>query len=118
IESNYIASVTKNKQNEFVIVYHELSTGETQLILIENTFDAVIHELGKQKIKEVVIDPDFPKSYQIQLEKQLQTLLSFENDVNLIGEFRHLYEDFDDERYLHGFSRMLNYIVNTQKRSL
>ncbi len=118
VESNYIASVTQNKPNEFVIVYHELSTGESQLILIENSFDAVLHELGTQQVKEIVVATDFPEPYQHELKKQLQTLISYEDDVNFIGEFRHLYDNLDDERYLHAFSRMLNYIENTQKRSL
>src|SRR5699024_7209091 len=40
------------------------------------------------------------------------------NNVNFTGEFRDLYEDLDDERYVEALSRMLNYIQNTQKRSL
>src|SRR5699024_8468956 len=52
-EHNYIAILFHFNQNEFVLVYHELSTGESQLILIENDFSLVIHELGKQKIKEL-----------------------------------------------------------------
>lgn len=118
VESNYIASVTENKLDEFIVVYHELSTGETQLILIEGSFDSVVHELGKHQIKEVVIDSSFPEVYQQRLKDELRLLISYENEVKFIGEFRHLYDDIDDERYLHAFSRMLNYIENTQKRSL
>src|SRR5699024_3868557 len=105
LESNYIASVSQNKSDEFVVVYHELSTGETQLILLEGSFEPVIHELAKQQVKEIVVDSTFPENYQNQLQKQLQTLVSYEDDVNFIGEFRHLYDDISDERYLHAFSR-------------
>ncbi len=118
VESNYIASVTQHKPNEFVIVYHELSTGESQLLLIEQSFDAVLHELGSRQVKEVVLASDFPRPYQKQIKKQLQALISYEDDVKFIGEFRDLYDELDDERYVHAFSRMLNYIEHTQKRSL
>jgi DNA mismatch repair protein MutS len=118
VESNYIASVNECENEQFIIVYHELSTGESQLILIEDGFESVIHELDKQQVKEIVVDSSFPKHYQERLQKQLQSLISYEDDVKFIGEFRHLYEDLSDERFLQSFSRMLNYIYHTQKRSL
>src|SRR5699024_3786332 len=99
-------------------VYHELSTGESQLILIENDFSLVIHELGKQQIKELVISSTLPETYMNELQKSLQIVLSYEDEVNFIGEFRHLYDNLHDERFLHAFSRLLNYIEHIQKRSL
>lgn len=117
-EHNYIASLSHFNQNEFVLVYHELSTGESQLILIENDFSLVIHELGKQKIKELVISSTLPETYMNEFKKSLQIVLSYEDEVNFIGEFRHLYDNLHDERFLHAFSRLLNYIEHTQKRSL
>src|SRR5690625_84513 len=54
-ENNYIASLSHFEDGSFVIVYHELSTGESQLVLIDTDFSAVIHELANRKIKEVVI---------------------------------------------------------------
>src|SRR5690625_5243701 len=54
-ESNYIASLTQCRDDEFVIVYHELSTGETQLLLLTDGLDAVIHELVNRNVRELVI---------------------------------------------------------------
>ncbi|MEI3611779.1 DNA mismatch repair protein MutS [Pseudogracilibacillus sp. SO30301A] len=117
-ESNYIASLSHFKDDSFVIVYHELSTGESQIVLVEADFSTVIHELVNQQIKELVISSNLPESYRNQLENQLQIVLSYEDEVNFIGEFRHLLENLEDERFLKAFSRILNYIVHTQKRSL
>ena len=117
-ESNYIASLSNFKDDSFVIVYHELSTGESQIVLVEADFSTVIHELVNQQIKELVISSKLPESYRNQLENQLQIVLSYEDEVNFIGEFRHLLENLEDERFLKAFSRILNYIVHTQKRSL
>ena len=117
-ESNYIASLSHFTDGSFVIVYHELSTGESQIVLIEEDFSTVIHELVNQQIKELVISSKLPETYRNQLENQLQIVLSYEDEVNFIGEFRHLLENLEDERFLKAFSRILNYIVHTQKRSL
>lgn len=117
-EHNYIASLSVFNETSYVLVYHELSTGESQLILIEDDFSLVIHELAKQNIKELVISSQLEDNFKNKLQDHLQVVLSYEDDVKFIGEFRHLYDELPDERFLHSFSRMLNYIEHTQKRSL
>jgi len=117
-ESNYIACLSTFENNTFVIVYHELSTGESQIVSIDNDFDFVIHELSKQQIKEVVVASTLEEIYLHRLKSQLQVVISIEDEVNFIGEFRHLYDDLTDERLLQAFSRLLNYIIHTQKRSI
>ncbi len=117
-EHNYIASLSVFAETSYVIVYHELSTGESQLILIEDDFSLVIHELAKQNIKELVISSHLEDGYKNKLQDHLQVVFSYEDEVKFIGEFRHLYDELPDERFLHSFSRMLNYIEHTQKRSL
>lgn len=116
--SNFIASLSHFKNDAFVIVYHELSTGETQLVLLGEDFASVIHELGNHEIKELVVSPKLDEAYVDQLQKRLQIVLSYESETTFLGEFRDLYENLTDERYLQSFSRLLNYISHTQKRSL
>lgn len=118
VESNYIAAISEFSGPSYVIVLHELSTGESELILIEAEFEQVVHELGKHQVKEVVVSSAFAKKWQAQIKKQLQIVISIEDEVSFIGEFRHLFDELTDERYVEAFSRMLNYIYNTQKRSL
>src|SRR5699024_4574981 len=79
---------------------------------------AVIHELSNRQVKELVIGSSLHEAYQKDLETQLQVVLSYEDNVNFIGEFRHLFDHLHDERFLKAFSRLLNYIIHTQKRSL
>src|SRR5699024_9055060 len=88
------------------------------IILIENDFSLVIHELGKQQIKELVISSALPETYVNELQKNMQIVLSYEDEVNFIGEFRGLYDNLHNERLLHAFSRLLNYNEHTQKRYL
>lgn len=117
-ESNYLASLSHFEDGSFVIVYNDLSTGENRLALITNGWDAVIHELFNQTIKEIVISSKLPEELQTQLKNRLQVTLSYQNEVNFNAEFRSLCDHINDERLMKAFSRLLNYIQSTQKRSL
>src|SRR5699024_11086433 len=87
--------------------------------LIEDGFDAVFHELYNQSIKEVVISSKLANELQEQLKDRLQVTLSFQDEVNFNAEYRNLCDHLvNDERLMKAFSRLLNYIQHTQKRSL
>jgi DNA mismatch repair protein MutS len=117
-ENNYIVSLSHFNDGSFVIVYHDLSTGENRLALMTEGWDAVIHELYNQSVKEIVIDSGLPEDAQAQLRERLNVTLSYQDTVNFHGEYRYLCENLHDERLIKAFSRLLNYVQNTQKRSL
>src|SRR5699024_12885113 len=87
-------------------------------MLIQDGWDAVIHELFNQSIKEIGVSSQLTKTYQQQLRKRLHVTLSYEDEVNFKGEYRKLCEDLTDKRMVEAFSRLLKYIKRTQKRSL
>ncbi|OZU90245.1 DNA mismatch repair protein MutS [Virgibacillus indicus] len=117
-ENNYIASLSHFTDGSYVIVYNDLSTGENRIALISHGWDAVIHELYNQPIKEVVISSNLPQELQEQLKGRLNITLSYQDEVKFNAEYRSLCENLNDERLLKGFSRLLNYVQDTQKRSL
>lgn len=116
-ENNYIASLS-HFDSSYVLVYSDLSTGENQLALIELGWDGVIHELYNQPIKEIVVSSKLPEELQHQLKSRLHVTLSYQDEVTFNAEYRNLCENIDDERLLTAFSRLLNYVQHTQKRSL
>lgn len=117
-ESNYIASLSSFQDGSYVIVYNDLSTGETKVLLIEEDWDEVIHQLYNESVKEIVISSLLPKQYQQELEEKLQVVLSYQDEVTFNGEYRSLCDNLNDERLMESFSRLLNYIQQTQKRSI
>lgn len=117
-ENNYIASLSHFQDGSYVVVYNDLSTGENRLALIRQGWDAVVHELYSQPIKEIVISSDLPESLQGQLKDRLNVTLSYQDEVDFNAEYRGLCENLNDERLMKAFSRLLNYIQHTQKRSL
>ncbi|MFD1336183.1 DNA mismatch repair protein MutS [Oceanobacillus iheyensis] len=117
-ENNYIGSLSHFQDGSYVIVYNDLSTGENRLAFINDGWDAVIHEFYNQPIKEIVISSNLPEELQIQLKERLNVTLSYQDEVTFNAEFRELSENLNDERLMKAFSRLLNYIQTTQKRSL
>ncbi|HLQ71814.1 MAG TPA: DNA mismatch repair protein MutS, partial [Bacillota bacterium] len=116
--NNYIASISHFNDGSYTIVYNDLSTGENRLMLINDNWDAVIHELYNQPVREVVISSNLDESLQQQLRNKLHVVLSFQDEVKFNAEYRSLCNNINDERLMKGFSRLLNYIQETQKRSL
>lgn len=117
-DNNYIASLSHFSDGSYVIVYNDLSIGENSLALISQGWDAVIHELFNQPIKEIVIASNLPDELQTELSEKLQVTLSYQDETNFNAEYRNLCDNLNDERYVKAFSRLLNYIQHTQKRSL
>ncbi|RLL45392.1 DNA mismatch repair protein MutS [Oceanobacillus piezotolerans] len=118
-ENNYLASLSHFTDGSFAVVYNDLSTGETRIALITDGWDAVIHELYSQPIKEIVVSSNLPEQLQTQLKDRLNVTLSYQDEVNFNAEYRNLSENINnDERLMKAFSRLLNYIQFTQKRSL
>ncbi|GGH73847.1 DNA mismatch repair protein MutS [Compostibacillus humi] len=117
-ENNYIAGLTHFEDGSFCIAYNDLTTGENRLALISDGFEGVIHELYNQPIKEIVIPSSLPESFQHELRSRLHVTLSYQDEAAFHGEYHHLVEKLNDKRFITGFSRLLNYIQHTQKRSL
>lgn len=117
-ENNYLASLSHFKDGTYVVVYHDLSTGENQMTLIEDGWDAVIHELFNQPIKEIVISSGLNETMQQELKEKLQITISYQDEVTFNAEYRNLTGNLNDERFMQAFSRLLNYIQKTQMRSL
>lgn len=117
-ENNYLCSLSHFQDGSFVIAYNDLSTGENRVALIEDGWDAVLHELYNQPIREIVISSTLEEKLQQELKEKLQVTLSYQDEVTFDAEYRKLTENLNDERLLQAFSRLLNYIQRTQMRSL
>lgn len=117
-ESNYIASISHFDDGSFVIVYNDLSTGENNMALINDGWEAVLHELYHQSIREIVIPSNFPEYLQSDLQNKLSATVSYQDNCQVSDDYHHLYDHIHDQRLIEGFNRLLNYLADTQKRSL
>lgn len=115
-DNNYILSISKEK-DRFILSYSDLSTGENFLTNLPLNEDLVNAEVLKLNAKEVVIGSDFDVNIFSEISKILQITFSIENNTDKIGYLASLSEELDpvEEK---NFLRLLNYIMNTQKRTL
>jgi len=117
-DHNYIACLSEFPDGSCGIAYNDLSTGETSIALVTSGWDAVLHELYSQPVKEIVISPEVSEELQQMLVQQLNVTLSVEPCADYLEDCKALYKLLQDERHIVSFSRMLHYVHRTQKRTL
>ncbi|TRM12469.1 DNA mismatch repair protein MutS [Lentibacillus cibarius] len=117
-DNNYIASLSYFPDGSYVIAYNDLSIGETNVALIANGWNAVVHELYNQPVREMVISSELPKALQDELKEKLNITLSFQDQNTFNRDYQDLCSGLDDDRLVQACSRLFNYIQETQKRSL
>ncbi|TMN23642.1 DNA mismatch repair protein MutS [Lentibacillus cibarius] len=117
-DNNYIASLSYFPDGSYVIAYNDLSIGETNVALIANGWNAVVHELYNQPVREMVISSELPKALQDELKEKLNITLSFQDQNTFNSDYQDLCSGLDDDRLVQACSRLFNYIQETQKRSL
>ncbi|MBM7572105.1 DNA mismatch repair protein MutS [Aquibacillus albus] len=117
-ENNYLASISLFPDNSFVVAYNDLSTGETNVTIIDSGWQALLSELYNRPIKEVVVSTDMDHALQSDLKERLQVTISYQDSTAIPDSLNYLMANLTDERLIESFGRMLNYIQSTQKRSL
>jgi len=114
--NNYIASISKGV-NGYIFAYIDLSTGEQNITKLPNYFDAIYNEIYKLQIKEIVVSQALPKMLKEHLTNTMHILLSYVENNELESYMNDLYSKLPQE-YHSTCIRLLNYIVNTQRRTL
>lgn len=117
-ENNYLASLSYFSESCIVLIYIDLSTGESTITKIKDGWARVLDELSHQPVKEVVIHNDLPLDYQNQLQSVLHMILSFEEETKVKKQFDGLTTHLTNNALKEAFNRLLHYIEKTQKRSL
>lgn len=115
-DNNYIIAISKEK-DRFIFSYLDLSTGENYLTNLPLSEELLNIEILKLNAKEIIVGSDFDLNIFNEITKVLNLTISIENNQNKISYLSSLSNDLDplEEK---AFLRLLNYVMNTQKRSL
>lgn len=114
--NNYLASLTVSN-DEYILSYLDLSTGEaylTHIPLVEGILFAEICKLGT---KEIIVPGNFKKDFLKNLSKNYNFTLSYEDDFQIPAYLSYLSADLTKEE-AENYARLLNYIIKTQMRTL
>ncbi len=117
-ENNYLASVTGFSDGHFGFALTDLSTGENRVSILSSHFEDVIGEIYANGVKEVVVPSDFEEKYKKAMMERCLVTISHEDNVDVADQLQRLTNGLKDEKLVHTFGRLLNYLIKTQKRSL
>lgn len=115
--NNFIASI-HDGVTHYVIAYCDLTTGDSFVTMLDYNDEMVQNELLSIGAREVVIDPRFDITKIRNYIEQYQVTLSHEKRVEIPKDYEYLAEDLPDVRYALALGRLLNYLLETQKRDL
>ena len=115
--NNYIGSI-KDLNHCFSLSYADLSTGEFISTLVEYDITKIINEIVNSGIKELVINGNIDPRIIDTLKNVYGITLTYINGDTELDEYKRLYSDIKDVRYIVSISSLLNYLVDSQKRSL
>ena len=117
-KSNNFIGALKDLGHCFSLAYADLSTGEFNAVLVEYELDKLITEVVNDNISELVINGSVDPRITDTLKNRYNISISYEKEDKEINEYKHLYEEIKDVRVISSVTVLLNYLNNSQKRSL
>ena len=115
--NNYIGNVL-DLNSSYVICYTDLSTGEVNAKMINHDTDTLINTILSLSLNEIVFKSDFNKYVVDTLRNKCRLNVSISDYICNTGEYKYIYDNVLDERYIICINHLLSYLIDTQKRSL
>ena len=116
-ENNYIGSVV-DFEHAYGLCFSDISTGVIYVELIEHNITKIVSEVVSTGIKEIITTDKLDPSIASLLRNQFKINVNIDNNIDDILEYKYIYDELDDIRYITTIKHLLSYITNTQKRNL
>ncbi|OIJ09982.1 DNA mismatch repair protein MutS [Anaerobacillus arseniciselenatis] len=117
-ENNFIASVTDFSDETYGFAMTDLTTGQSYVTVLQDSWQEVINEVATTGAKEVIFAPNILEEKLTQMTQQLQVTVSYEESVEPPEGLLNLCNDLGQQKLIVTFGRLCAYLVRTQKRSL
>ena len=112
---NYIANIVDFK-HAYGISYADVSTGQIYVQIVNHNSVSVISEVNNLGVKEVVVSSKVDNNIVNILRNQFHITVTITDDST--ENYKSIYEDIADFRYIETVKHLLAYIENNQKRDL
>ena len=116
-KNNYIASI-EDFNTFFVIGFCDLSTGELGVLNCEHDEDSLANELETLEVREVIVSSSFNKNYIKEVINRKNITVSIQLDSEVTLEYEKVLMQINDIRQMKALVRLIDYLTNTQKRSI
>jgi DNA mismatch repair protein MutS len=117
-ENNYIASISYFDDQTYGFAYTDLSTGESKVTQLSDSFDEVLNELAVLSTKEVVVASSFDAELQRKMRERDVLAISFEDNSSIEMQFSNLLDNLNQDKLKQTAARLFHYLYRSQKRSL
>ncbi|MDD4123903.1 MAG: DNA mismatch repair protein MutS, partial [Bacilli bacterium] len=119
----------KEKENNYILAIHDydlfytmafcdISTGELGVLNVEHDSDKLINEIMTFESKELLVNNVFNTKIFSDIKERLRITISRYNDIELTLDYENLISEVKDLHQIETLKFLIDYLVNTQKRSL
>lgn len=115
--NNYIGNVM-DFNHCYIVSYADISTGELNALMLEHEINTLVSEVVSLGIKEIVLSDKVDKSAIDIFRNKFKMVVSVYDNIDDLKEYRYLYEEISDIRYIETVKHLLTYLNETQKRNL
>ena len=116
-ENNYIGSLI-DFDHAYSLCYADITTGEINVTTISHNISKAVSEIVSIGMKEIVVTSKVDKTITDLLSKQFKITVSINDEISEEENYKYIYNDLNDIRYIEAIKLLLTYISKTQKREL
>ncbi len=116
-ENNYIGSLI-DFDHAYSLCYADITTGEINVTTISHNISKTVSEIVSIGMKEIVVTSKVDKTITDLLSKQFKITVSINDEISEEENYKYIYNDLNDIRYIEAIKLLLTYISKTQKREL
>lgn len=113
--NNYIGSIY-DFDHCYALSYADISTGSFFTTLIDYDKDALINEIIRLELKEVIVNSKISREITSVLKDNYNILVTINNDLS--SNYEYIYEDIEDARLSTSIKHLLYYIEEAKKGDL
>ena len=105
-------------QNEIVIAYVDISTGEIHTMNIKKDFVSLKNEIDSLETREIVINENFDNNLLLQIKENCRLTISYVSSMNEDIKYDYLFAKVKDVKQVKAVRYLISYLLQTQKRNL
>jgi DNA mismatch repair protein MutS len=105
-------------QSGIALAFCDLSSGDCGLKLVAKSGSALLQELLKQSVKELVVSESFPGKYLAIIRENGSIALSYLENAAIPQEYADLAKDISEPYNQQAFGLLVNYLMATQRQFL
>lgn len=116
-EFNYIGNIMDFDTN-YTCCYTDITTGIIYVTMFNHSNMNLVSEIISLGLKEVVVNDKIDASIINTLKNQFKILVTYNNEIESFDDYKYIYENIKDIRYIQTIKHLLTYITKNKMTKL